>query len=158
MKSMDYMFFFFQAEDGIRDIGVTGVQTCALPIYNSWSLRSLWEYLATFQFADQFLFVDACRNAPRIQEVRIGHWPRPRQREIGTPPAQQFILYATSPGLRAAEIADQPGNERAAFTEVLLQGLRGAGRAKTFDSAAMEYLVRWDALADYVIGAMEDLK
>src|SRR3712207_1612546 len=26
------MTFFFQAEDGIRDIGVTGVQTCALPI------------------------------------------------------------------------------------------------------------------------------
>src|SRR3712207_8500757 len=26
------MFFFFQAEDGIRDIGVTGVETCALPI------------------------------------------------------------------------------------------------------------------------------
>src|SRR5258707_3674204 len=27
------IFFFFQAEDGIRDIGVTGVQTCALPIF-----------------------------------------------------------------------------------------------------------------------------
>src|SRR5437870_12706452 len=27
------MFFFFQAEDGIRDGHVTGVQTCALPIY-----------------------------------------------------------------------------------------------------------------------------
>src|ERR1035437_10935854 len=26
------LFVFFQAEDGIRDIGVTGVQTCALPI------------------------------------------------------------------------------------------------------------------------------
>src|SRR2546426_4235170 len=26
------MFFFFQAEDGIRDYKVTGVQTCALPI------------------------------------------------------------------------------------------------------------------------------
>src|SRR5256885_10238431 len=26
-------FFFFQAEDGIRDYKVTGVQTCALPIY-----------------------------------------------------------------------------------------------------------------------------
>src|SRR3712207_6254662 len=26
--------FFFQAEDGIRDIGVTGVQTCALPIWS----------------------------------------------------------------------------------------------------------------------------
>src|SRR3712207_9467879 len=28
-------FFFFQAEDGIRDIGVTGVQTCALPMIES---------------------------------------------------------------------------------------------------------------------------
>src|SRR5438067_2808445 len=27
-----YFFFFFQAEDGIRDRNVTGVQTCALPI------------------------------------------------------------------------------------------------------------------------------
>src|SRR2546429_3956769 len=27
-----YLFFFFQAEDGIRDVAVTGVQTCALPI------------------------------------------------------------------------------------------------------------------------------
>src|SRR2546426_3593729 len=27
-----YFFFFFQAEDGIRDYKVTGVQTCALPI------------------------------------------------------------------------------------------------------------------------------
>src|SRR5256885_14874132 len=27
-----YVFFFFQAEDGIRDYKVTGVQTCALPI------------------------------------------------------------------------------------------------------------------------------
>src|SRR5947209_14253559 len=27
-----HFLFFFQAEDGIRDIGVTGVQTCALPI------------------------------------------------------------------------------------------------------------------------------
>src|SRR5207302_6316656 len=28
-----YLFFFFQAEDGIRDFHVTGVQTCALPIW-----------------------------------------------------------------------------------------------------------------------------
>src|SRR2546422_10642731 len=27
-----FVFFFFQAEDGIRDVAVTGVQTCALPI------------------------------------------------------------------------------------------------------------------------------
>src|SRR2546422_4406558 len=29
---MLFFFFFFQAEDGIRDVAVTGVQTCALPI------------------------------------------------------------------------------------------------------------------------------
>src|SRR5438874_6891362 len=28
-------FFFFQAEDGIRDLYVTGVQTCALPIFET---------------------------------------------------------------------------------------------------------------------------
>src|SRR2546430_3647009 len=28
-----FVLFFFQAEDGIRDLTVTGVQTCALPIY-----------------------------------------------------------------------------------------------------------------------------
>ena len=28
-----FVFFFFQAEDGIRDWSVTGVQTCALPIW-----------------------------------------------------------------------------------------------------------------------------
>src|SRR3712207_6851562 len=32
-KLREIVLFFFQAEDGIRDIGVTGVQTCALPIY-----------------------------------------------------------------------------------------------------------------------------
>src|SRR2546421_5125163 len=30
---VSFFFFFFQAEDGIRDLIVTGVQTCALPIY-----------------------------------------------------------------------------------------------------------------------------
>src|SRR5471032_3157703 len=29
-----FFFFFFQAEDGIRDRDVTGVQTCALPIFD----------------------------------------------------------------------------------------------------------------------------
>src|SRR5690606_39699599 len=30
------LLFFFQAEDGIRDFHVTGVQTCALPIFAAW--------------------------------------------------------------------------------------------------------------------------
>src|SRR5260370_22711757 len=35
LRFHDFFFFFFQAEDGIRDSSVTGVQTCALPIYES---------------------------------------------------------------------------------------------------------------------------
>src|SRR3989441_8609397 len=36
------MFFFFQAEDGIRDKLVTGVQTCALPIYRRLDARAVF--------------------------------------------------------------------------------------------------------------------
>src|SRR2546429_945569 len=32
VRLLEALFFFFQAEDGIRDVAVTGVQTCALPI------------------------------------------------------------------------------------------------------------------------------
>src|SRR6476661_9079951 len=45
------VFFFFQAEDGIRDSSVTGVQTCALPISNAPNgpaLRTLGRRLAYF--------------------------------------------------------------------------------------------------------------
>src|SRR5437879_6614894 len=34
-------FFFFQAEDGIRDTSVTGVQTCALPIFAERARRAV---------------------------------------------------------------------------------------------------------------------
>src|SRR5438876_3696731 len=47
VRAFCFFFFFFQAEDGIRDGRVTGVQTCALPIYMGvvngllWRLRDL---------------------------------------------------------------------------------------------------------------------
>src|SRR5688572_32290253 len=38
-------YFFFQAEDGIRDLTVTGVQTCALPIWmRAWRIQGAREY------------------------------------------------------------------------------------------------------------------
>src|SRR3989449_8101837 len=36
VASIFLCFFFFQAEDGIRDVAVTGVQTCALPIFGAY--------------------------------------------------------------------------------------------------------------------------
>src|SRR3989454_6130889 len=41
------LVFFFQAEDGIRDYKVTGVQTCALPIYSGRSEFQNWSYSFT---------------------------------------------------------------------------------------------------------------
>src|SRR5690606_35065849 len=43
-------FFFFQAEDGIRDFHVTGVQTCALPIYIAGFSPNMREVLEKFDF------------------------------------------------------------------------------------------------------------
>src|SRR3712207_7240638 len=48
-----FFFFFFQAEDGIRDIGVTGVQTCALPISSLCGLYFLSSQVLTLIFRDQ---------------------------------------------------------------------------------------------------------
>src|SRR5476651_2049279 len=42
--SFIFFFFFFQAEDGIRDIGVTGVQTCALPISGAAKFLAVKKY------------------------------------------------------------------------------------------------------------------
>src|SRR2546422_5654471 len=42
--NLDFLcFFFFQAEDGIRDVAVTGVQTCALPIFDPVGMELLFE-------------------------------------------------------------------------------------------------------------------
>src|SRR3712207_8113294 len=63
-------FFFFQAEDGIRDIGVTGVQTCALPIFLRHSKEGI---AARFQHCFQhYLFADTREvNKNTITPLRL---------------------------------------------------------------------------------------
>src|SRR5690625_7670422 len=48
------ILFFFQAEDGIRDGHVTGVQTCALPIF----IRDPWPAMARTIWGDDQRFVN----------------------------------------------------------------------------------------------------
>src|SRR3712207_7351639 len=72
-------FFFFQAEDGIRDIGVTGVQTCALPISVCFwhqfqpegSGRAMAE--ATLRFFDDEFALDIAKVMPDLP------YPLPRK-------------------------------------------------------------------------------
>src|SRR5688572_32930393 len=86
--SVFFFFFFFQAEDGIRDLTVTGVQTCALPIYNATlvvvgdvatrdTLRSIAKHF------DGIAPGDASRRSPtrepeRSEERRVGKECRSR--------------------------------------------------------------------------------
>src|SRR5690606_23857800 len=67
-------FFFFQAEDGIRDFHVTGVQTCALPIYqhNSGFLPHERQWLS--QLFNQLGYVDAFRRVNRDPD-EYSWWP-----------------------------------------------------------------------------------
>ena len=122
---------------------------------NSIKLSTLWEFFDTLEFANQFLFVDACRNQPWPGEIRLGFWPTPRLRTLGSPPAQQFRLFATSPGLEAAELPGGAGREGGAFTAALLEGLAGTGAAKEWNWRTSSYEVRWQRLCRFVQAEME---
>src|SRR5256885_12732675 len=70
-------FFFFQAEDGIRDYKVTGVQTCALPISGGGELLRSFELLGTeilrLQGNEHEKIWFDCKNfrSLRIEELQI---------------------------------------------------------------------------------------
>src|SRR5215203_7051221 len=65
-----FYVFFFQAEDGIRDIGVTGVQTCALPILTSGASAASAPRTTTERYAAE--------RASRSEERRVGKECRSR--------------------------------------------------------------------------------
>src|SRR5690606_39773532 len=90
-------FFFFQAEDGIRDFHVTGVQTCALPILSLFSSASLSEtmvsnslffwsrsFLRSFKISFNsstslfLLSIVNCASPIRSEERRVGKECRSR--------------------------------------------------------------------------------
>ena len=117
---------------------------------HSLAVRSIAEYFETTSFADQFLFIDACRNIPWAdREFEVGRWPVPRRRDPGAPPTQQFILYATAPGHTADEVG-WPGEATGAFTSALLEGLQGIDNAKAWSWERNCYEVRWERLATFI--------
>src|SRR5260221_1799665 len=67
----DGTFFFFQAEDGIRDHCVTGVQTCALPICHHAQQGRKWR------------FIDAQEDARESQVAKLHGEARSEERRVG---------------------------------------------------------------------------
>src|SRR5690606_41161957 len=104
-----FVFFFFQAEDGIRDFHVTGVQTCALPI--SWPARR-----------GRVRRRRASRWARTVRHGRAGQGPdkaRPRQ----DPPAEQRPGPGSPDGW-SGEIGRASWRERVRITGVGVGGKR----------------------------------
>src|SRR5438445_5118086 len=76
--------FFFQAEDGIRDIGVTGVQTCALPI--SIDVEREPRQRQARQGVEYDLLIQPDQGSePRVREPAQPVGDRARRRQPGQP-------------------------------------------------------------------------
>src|SRR5260370_31096087 len=74
-------FFFFQAEDGIRDSSVTGVQTCALPISMLITLQVLTVWVRVAEAGVPTLSYVICPDVEHCLR-RIGRLRRPALRRI----------------------------------------------------------------------------
>src|SRR6266576_3938122 len=75
METSNKYFFFFQAEDGIRDLYVTGVQTYALPIYAGPTPHGLESTIVSVGVRK----IDILRQGPiRSEERRVGKECRSR--------------------------------------------------------------------------------
>src|SRR2546427_12917808 len=70
-------FFFFQAEDGIRDLTVTGVQTCALPISTDFSDRVL-AALAETPTVCEHVHLPAQSGSSRVLKRMLRRYDRAR--------------------------------------------------------------------------------
>src|SRR2546430_15896395 len=75
-----WLIFFFQAEDGIRDLTVTGVQTCALPISLQ---RADVHHLARHFLAAVIADRDDDEILPRLLQRRVTDHPLHAQRRGG---------------------------------------------------------------------------
>src|SRR5438094_1199236 len=92
-----FFFFFFQAEDGIRDRTVTGVQTCALPIFHGLYDR------AQHDDPDRALQLVDADLGPHVQTVAL------HQRRV-QPVLQQIEQLGALELLRVSQLADRGNN------------------------------------------------
>src|SRR5256885_8306810 len=164
-----YFFFFFQAEDGIRDYKVTGVQTCALPIcplaavtpgtpgglmtmlaeYGTMSLGQVLE--PAIEMADGFPIDSPLVNTIEHYKELIKQWPDSRRVML--------------PHLGAAHEAPEPGEifrqpDLAASLRKLVeaerQALRSGKDRKAAIHAAYDRFYKGDIARD-LVGAVREL-
>src|SRR5438270_13388292 len=112
-QSFRGIYFFFQAEDGIRDLTVTGVQTCALPILIAEGGREVGLLAQRF-------FHPGCVLSPVVTGRPVGPQPvRSEERRVGkectTLSAEEHVEKANASVIKEV----QAGIEHDASTLVL---------------------------------------
>src|ERR1019366_3295218 len=98
------LFFFFQAEDGIRDWSVTGVQTCALPIW-VFSPSNLAETASALRMKNYKVQGASSVTKQRCEfEMLLRGAPMPNPQLI----QMQAGLEKVTSGMQAAQLTGQP--------------------------------------------------
>src|SRR2546427_181776 len=118
-----FFFFFFQAEDGIRDLTVTGVQTCALPISRAAPPRAaaLLEDLAAACGGERRAAV--ARELTKVfEETRAGTLEELAGYYAATPPRGEVTVLVAGAGKRVRE-EEPPPDPEARARELLAQGM-----------------------------------
>src|SRR3712207_6938200 len=94
------VYLFFQAEDGIRDIGVTGVQTCALPIFVGRAGQLLTKIIETMGFRrDDVYIANVMKSRPDMPAGAPGNRPptaeemRSEERRVGNECRSRWSTY-----------------------------------------------------------------
>src|SRR5260221_638463 len=137
---MDHYFFFFQAEDGIRDHCVTGVQTCALPICgpcgncdNCLSPPRVWDGTVVAQQALSCVYRTGQRfGAGHVTDVLLGRATE-RASHLGHDRLSTFGIGA-----------DRDERQwRAVFRQLVALGHLRADGAAAPDSALLRALRAW---------------
>src|SRR5438876_7382780 len=162
---MFVFFFFFQAEDGIRDGRVTGVQTCALPIsvtpgtpgglmtmlaeYGTLSLKDVLE--PAIQMADGYPIEAETANSIERNKERIKQWKYSR------------AVYLTHSGEKreapyAGEVFHQPdlAVTMRKLVEAEQQALKNGKSRKEAIAAAYDRFYKGDIAREFVRGVQEE--
>ena len=163
-------FYFYFSGHGIRSQRQDGLSVFEDSIVtvdfspeltsNSLSIESVLNFFALTNFNDQFYFIDGCREMHHDGRFLPGRMPTNPKLEdkpglvYESRSVQQFVLFATSPGSRAADI-QRNGKGAGAFSDSLMKGLNGVGSAKAYDAEQTCYVVRWDLLCNFVRSDVE---
>src|SRR3712207_1704334 len=134
-----FIFFFFQAEDGIRDIGVTGVQTCALPISGQELARRAGVDMPDVQYRS---------GGPLMNDIVAGHLPVGWTSTVSAMPHMgtgRVRVLAVSPATRTPFFPEAPTLQELGF-----EGFDLAGWVAMFGPAGLP-----PAVAQRLHGALE---